>query len=58
LSASLVRQAVELARGVGIRHAARTLGIDRNTVRRYVRTAAQPDKGTDQPAAGGGEVAA
>jgi hypothetical protein len=37
IPAILVRLAVRLARESGIRAAARQLGIDRNTVRRYVR---------------------
>jgi hypothetical protein len=37
IPAALVRLAVRLARESGIRAAARQLGIDRNTVRRYVR---------------------
>jgi hypothetical protein len=37
IPAALVLAAVRLARASGIRAAARQLGIDRNTVRRYVR---------------------
>jgi hypothetical protein len=52
LSAVLSRKAVRLARTRGIRAAARALGIDRNTVRKYLRTALQMSHG-GQPAPAG-----
>ena len=44
IPAALVLAAVRLARARGIRAAPRQLGIDRNTVRRYVRGQASPPR--------------
>jgi hypothetical protein len=39
IPAALANLAVKLGREVGIRYAARTLDLDRGTVRRYLRSA-------------------
>jgi hypothetical protein len=54
IPAALVVAAVRLARVSGIRAAARRLGIDRNTVRRYVRGLdGRPPAGAADTATGG-----